>query len=172
MQTKQTYRRRQQFDELNSGSVFHDASSLQSGSGSNVGQGPSGLKLHLPIIVSIWSVGAQEFNELRDNSSLDQSVNGWITFPRKDLSGGLSGFESGVEVGRVNILLDFFNAHHGNFVGRILQRTCGLVIVHANVSPFRKQIIFLGFSQIHGDFVASTAKFLKNYEFFINEFYV
>ena len=133
---KQTYRRRQQFDELNSGSMFHDASSLQSGSGGNVGQGPSGLKLHLPIIVSIWSVGAQEFNELRDNSSLDQSVNGWIAFPRKDLSGGLSGFESGVEVGRIDIFLDFFNAHHWNLVGRIVQRTCRFVIVHANVSSF------------------------------------
>ena len=152
--------------------MFDNASRLQSSSGGNVGQCPSGLELHFPIIFGIWSVGAQELNKLRNNSSLDQSIDGWISFPRKDFPGGLSGFESSIEVGRVDILLDFFNAHHGNFVGRILQRTCGLVIVHANVSPFRKQIIFLGFSQIHGDFVASTAKFLKNYEFFINEIYV
>ena len=152
--------------------MFDNASRLQSSSGGNVGQGPSGLELHFPIIFGIWSVGAQELNKLRNNASLNQSINGWISFPREDFPGGLSGFKSGIEVGGVDILLDFFNAHHGNFVGGILQRTCGLVIVHANVSSFRKQIIFLRFSEVNGDFVASTAKFLKNYEFFINEFYV
>ena len=116
--------------------MFDNASRLQSSSGGNVSQGPSGLELHFPIIFGIWSVGAQELNKLRNNASLNQSINGWISFPRKDFPGGLSGFESGVEVGRIDIFLDFFNAHHWNLVGRIVQRTCRFVIVHANVSSF------------------------------------
>ena len=64
-------------------SMLDDASCLGRCSGRDVGQSPRGLKLQLAVVLQIGGIVAQKGDEFGHYVSLDQCVDGWITFPEK-----------------------------------------------------------------------------------------
>ena len=66
----------EELDKVRDGSVADDTLCLVGGSGSDVGQSPSGLELQRGIGVNL-----EQFDESWNETSLDHAVDGWVALP-------------------------------------------------------------------------------------------
>ena len=68
---------------MSRGSMLDDTSGLGRGSGCDVCQCPSGLELQFAVVLQIGGIVAQKCDQLGHDVSLNQRVDGRITFPEK-----------------------------------------------------------------------------------------
>ena len=158
-----TYRRGQQVDEMGHCSRFYNDIGLPGIARGNIGQGPSRLKFDGIGLSRIRSGNGQERHQLRNYSSLNQSVDGRVPFPRQDFPCGLRGFKSNLVISGKYAGLDFLHGELSGPIGLILKRTDRTVrvIIDADISPFRQEVFFLLLPQVNRDLITSASKVLK-----------